>query len=108
MEGALRGAAQRAHRASARWEEKFETIATWFEAGEPATIAHKVRIGRAAIGLALRQRNRGLANDDPLVTLADDLGYPDLEALLVAVAERRLIADDLVERMIAAVDRGPR
>jgi len=27
-------AAQRAHRASARWEEKFETIATWFEAGE--------------------------------------------------------------------------
>src|SRR5690348_12952851 len=28
-------AAQRAHRASARWEEKFETVATWFEAGEP-------------------------------------------------------------------------
>jgi hypothetical protein len=28
-------AAQRAHRASAKWEEKFETVATWFEAGEP-------------------------------------------------------------------------
>ncbi len=82
-------------------------ISEWFEAGEPATIAHKVRIGRAAIGLALRQRNRGLAVDDPLVTLADELGYPDLEALLVAVAEHRLVAEELVVRMIAAVDRGP-
>src|SRR5438874_1593426 len=27
-------AAQSAHRASAKWEEKFETVATWFEAGE--------------------------------------------------------------------------
>ena len=26
-------AAQSAHRASAKWEEKFETVATWFEAG---------------------------------------------------------------------------
>ena len=28
-------AARRANRASARWEENFETVATWFEAGEP-------------------------------------------------------------------------
>src|SRR6185312_16509733 len=27
-------AAQSAHRASVRWEEKFDTVATWFEAGE--------------------------------------------------------------------------
>jgi hypothetical protein len=27
-------AAQRAHRASARWQEKFETTATWFDAGD--------------------------------------------------------------------------
>jgi hypothetical protein len=27
-------AAQSAHRASAKWEEKFETLASWFEAGE--------------------------------------------------------------------------
>jgi len=64
-------------------------ISQWFDAGEPATIGHKVRIGRAALGLALRQRNRGLANDDPLLVLAGELGYPDLEALLVAVAEHR-------------------
>jgi len=30
-----------------------------------------------------------------------------MEALLVAVAEHRLSPDELVERMIAAVDRSP-
>jgi GTP pyrophosphokinase len=79
-------------------------ISQWFETGEPATIAHKVRIGRATIGLALRQRGRGLAGDEPLMTLATELGFPDLEALLVAIAEHRLSAEDLVERMIASVD----
>jgi GTP pyrophosphokinase len=83
-------------------------ISQWFDSGEPATISHKVRIGRAAIGLALRQRNRGLANDEPLMTLAGELGYPDLEALLVAVAEHRIAPEHLVETMISAVDRGPR
>jgi len=82
-------------------------ISQWFDAGEPATIGHKVRIGRAAIGLALRQRNRGLADDGPLMALADELGYPDMEALLVAVAEHRIAPDQLVERMISAVDSGP-
>ncbi|OLB64932.1 MAG: GTP pyrophosphokinase [Actinobacteria bacterium 13_2_20CM_2_72_6] len=82
-------------------------ISQWFDAGEPATIGHKVRIGRAAIGLALRQRNRGLADDGPLMALADELGYPDMEALLVAVAEHRLAPEALVERMISAVDSGP-
>ncbi len=83
-------------------------ISQWFDAGEPATIGHKVRIGRAAIGLALRQRRRGLANDEPLMTLATQMGYPDLEALLVAVAEHRITPEKLVEQMIATVDRGPR
>jgi GTP pyrophosphokinase len=82
-------------------------INQFFDSGEPATIGHKVRIGRAAIGLALRQRNRGLANDDPLMTLADELGYPDMDALLVAVAEHHIAPHLLVERMIKAVDRGP-
>jgi GTP diphosphokinase / guanosine-3',5'-bis(diphosphate) 3'-diphosphatase len=82
-------------------------ITRWFDDREPATIGHKVRIGRAAIGMALRQRNRGLANDEPLMSLATELGYPDMEALLVAVAEHRVSADELVEQMITAVDRSP-
>jgi GTP pyrophosphokinase len=83
-------------------------ITQWFEDGEPTTIPHKVRIGRVAIGLALRQRGRGLAGDAPLLALVAEFNYPDLEALLVAVAEHRLSAEELVERMIAAVDRSPR
>ena len=67
-------------------------ISRWFaEHNEPGiTIADKVRLGRAAIGLALRQHDRGLASDLPLRRLADELGYPDLETLLVAVADHTI------------------
>ena len=51
-------------------------------AGSPSTpspasrIADKVRLGRAAIGLALRKHDRGLASDLPLLRLADGAGLP--------------------------------
>jgi GTP pyrophosphokinase len=84
-------------------------IDRWFaDGGEPSTIAHKVKLGRTSIGLALRKCDRGLVDDAPLLALVDELGYPDLEALLVAIADHRLSADDAVERMIAAVDQSPR
>ena len=51
-----------------------------------------MRLGRATIGLALRRHDRGLASDLPLRRLAEELGYPDLETLLVAVADRALAA----------------
>jgi guanosine-3',5'-bis(diphosphate) 3'-pyrophosphohydrolase len=80
-------------------------IGRWFgEGSQTATISDKVRLGRAAIGLALRAQGRGLSGDAPLLALAGQLGYPELEALLVAVAEHRLNADELVSRMIEAVD----
>jgi GTP pyrophosphokinase len=81
-------------------------IDRWFaEGGEPATIAHRVKLGRAAIRLALRQHDRLLADDTPLLSIALQDGYPDLDALLVAVANRDVQADELVTRMIAVVDR---
>jgi GTP pyrophosphokinase len=55
----------------------------------------------------LRHHGRGLASDLPLVRLAPQLGYPDLETLLVAVAEHRLSARAVVDRLIAAVDHSP-
>jgi GTP diphosphokinase / guanosine-3',5'-bis(diphosphate) 3'-diphosphatase len=84
-------------------------ISRWFEEEgvEPDTVAHRVQLGRAAIGLALRHRDRSLADETPLVALAAQRGYPDLEALLVAVAEHRLSADDVVDQVISAVDRPP-
>ncbi len=83
-------------------------INLWFQdEGEPDTVAHRVQLGRAAIGLALRHRDRSLADDAPLVALAAEQGYPDLEAMLVAVAERKLPAEDVVDQVISAVDRFP-
>jgi guanosine-3',5'-bis(diphosphate) 3'-pyrophosphohydrolase len=84
-------------------------ISRWFDKfHEPAvTIANKVRLGRVAVGLALRQHGRGLASDLPLVRLAPQLGFPDLETLLVAVADHKLSASTFVDRIIAAVDHSP-
>jgi GTP pyrophosphokinase len=75
------------------------------EENEPGiTIADKVRLGRATIGLTLRKHDRGLASEVPLRRLADDLGYPDLETMLVAVFERTLDPDVVVEQLITLVD----
>src|SRR5439155_14131618 len=85
-------------------------ISHWFngDAAPSLTIASKVRLGRLAVGLALRQRGRWLTTDMPLVRLSADLGYPDLETLLVAVADHTVTADEVVERLIATVDHTPR
>ena len=68
------------------------------------SIADKVRLGRATIGLTLRKHDRGLASEVPLRRLAEELGYPDLETMLVAVCERTLEPDAVVEQLIALVD----
>jgi GTP diphosphokinase / guanosine-3',5'-bis(diphosphate) 3'-diphosphatase len=84
-------------------------ISRWFaDTNEPGmTIPDKVRLGRACIGLALRQVNRGLTNDAPLRRLAAELGYPDLDVLLVAVVDRKVAPEFVVERLIAQVDQRP-
>ena len=68
------------------------------------SIADKVRLGRATIGLTLRKHDRGLASELPLRRLAEELEYPDLETMLVAVTERTLDPDQVVEQLIALVD----
>ncbi|GAA3340279.1 hypothetical protein GCM10020358_27270 [Amorphoplanes nipponensis] len=68
------------------------------------SIADKVRLGRATIGLTLRKHDRGLASEVPLRRLSEELGYPDLETMLVAVTERNLEPDQVVEQLIALVD----
>jgi GTP pyrophosphokinase len=83
-------------------------IGRWFEKrNDTVTIANKVRLGRVAVGLALRQHGRGLASDLPLVRLATQLGFPDLETLLVAVADHKFSANTVVDRLIRAVDHSP-
>ncbi|WP_025617219.1 RelA/SpoT family protein [Salinispora cortesiana] len=81
-------------------------INRWFaDHTEPGiSIADKVRLGRAAVGLALRKHNRGLASDLPLLRLSEELGYPDLETMLVAVFDRAIEPDTVVKQLIDLVD----
>ncbi len=92
---------------SVRTPQAHLEINKWYAGNsEPgATAAQRVTLGRAAIGLALRTRGRGLAGDGPIAQLAGRIGYPDLDSLLVAVADRRLAANDVVDQLIALVDR---
>ncbi|WP_020521318.1 RelA/SpoT family protein [Catelliglobosispora koreensis] len=68
------------------------------------TVSDRLQIGRAAIGLALRRRDRALSSEQRLVDLAQELGYPDLDTLLIAIAEHRVRADVIVDQLIASVD----
>ncbi len=85
-------------------------ISQWFarqgddQQGGRAPLVRKLDAGRSAIGRALRRYERGLADDAPLIAVARGLGYPDMDALLVAVSDQRLSADDVVSQLIARVD----
>ncbi|HCT79195.1 MAG TPA: GTP pyrophosphokinase [Micromonosporaceae bacterium] len=75
------------------------------EPSAPAgTVSDRLQIGRAAIGLALRRRDRALSDEQRLADLAQTLGYPDLDSLLIAIAEHRVRADVIVDQLIASVD----
>lgn len=68
------------------------------------TVSDRLQLGRAAIGLALRRRDRALADEQRLANLAVALDYPDLDTLLMAVAEHKVSADTIVDQLIASVD----
>jgi GTP diphosphokinase / guanosine-3',5'-bis(diphosphate) 3'-diphosphatase len=76
------------------------------ENAPPVPLDARVRIGRSALGLELRRRERGLAMDQPLLSLAEELGYPDVDTLLVAIADHAISAEEAAERLINQVDGG--
>ncbi len=47
--------------------------------------------------MELRRRERGLAGEGLLLALAVELGYPDLEALCVAVADHTVSAEEIAD-----------
>ncbi len=86
-------------------------ITQFFEDREPASgdssMVHKVALGRIAIQRALRKHERSLVEDSPLQTLADALGFPDVESLAVAVADGQFSADEVADRLVGSVDTLP-
>lgn len=71
------------------------------------TLTDRIASGKLAVEAALRRRDRGLASTDPLLRLARDLGYPDLDALYLAVDDKKFNPDELAVKLIASVDREP-
>jgi GTP pyrophosphokinase len=88
-------------------------IRRWFDEAqdedEPTdsqeTIAARVARGRTEVGSALRREGRWLAGDGPMYELAAHLGYPEVDAVYVAVADGKLAAAEVVTQLIALVDR---
>jgi GTP pyrophosphokinase len=74
------------------------------ESAPPLPIAARVRIGRALITLELRRHQRTLATDMPLLALASQLGYQDVQSLLLAVADRVVPAEMVARTLIEQVD----
>ncbi|HZE39737.1 MAG TPA: HD domain-containing protein [Stackebrandtia sp.] len=75
--------------------------------GGQRTLTDRIEAGRHAVESALRVRDRGLASTEPLIRLGLDLGYPDLDALYMAVYDKKLDALELADKLIASVDRQP-
>jgi GTP pyrophosphokinase len=84
-------------------------IGKWFHRGDveqsAETLNDRIDAGRVAVARALRRQQRSLAVEDPLLSTAHDLGYPDLDALFVAVSSGKLSADEVVHQLIDSVDR---
>jgi len=74
------------------------------ETAPPLPVAARARIGLAAIRMELRRRERRLAGEGLLLALTAELGYPDLEALCVAVADHTVSAEEIAKRLIEQVE----
>jgi GTP diphosphokinase / guanosine-3',5'-bis(diphosphate) 3'-diphosphatase len=84
-----------------RW---FATASEVSPAVPSTTVNGRVRSGRNAITTALRAQERYLPDDSLLHVVAMQLDYPDLDAMLVAIADERLVANDVAGRLIAYAD----
>jgi GTP pyrophosphokinase len=72
----------------------------------PLPFPARVRIGRKAIQVELARLDRGLATDAPMLSLSVELSFPDVESMLVAVADHDLDAGHVARLLIERVDGG--
>jgi guanosine-3',5'-bis(diphosphate) 3'-pyrophosphohydrolase len=72
----------------------------------PLPFPARVRIGRKAIHLELARLERGLATDAPMLALSVELGYLDVESMLVAVADHERDAAEVARLLVERVDGG--
>ena len=70
-------------------------------------LAERIRRGRVRLGAELRKHDRSLPQERPLREVCERLGYPDPDALLVAIADQKMAADEVAQRLIDLVDGEP-
>jgi GTP pyrophosphokinase len=84
-----------------RWHEQ---AARAKDPDGPQSIAARLRLGRQALGAALQAHDRYLHDATRLHTIAGELDFPDLDAMFVAIGDRKLAATDIAVRLIALID----
>jgi len=84
-----------------RW---YQNAADTVAADATLTVTGRLKLGRTAIVVALRAQDRFLRDDALLHNVAVQLDYPDLDSMLVAIADHRLTAGEVVDRLITLVD----
>lgn len=70
-------------------------------------LADRIRRGRVRLSAELRKHDRSLPQEQPLRAVSERLGFPDPDALLVALADERMAADEVAQQLIDLVDGEP-
>lgn len=72
---------------------------------QPVALGDQIREGAALLARALRAQGRALPDEGTLAALAIESGYPDREALFLAIQQEKLDPDELAAALVARVDR---
>jgi GTP pyrophosphokinase len=70
------------------------------EKAPPLPLRNRAKIGLNAIRMELHWRGRRLADDRLLHAASTGLGYPDPHTLFVAVADHKVLAGEVVDRLL--------
>ncbi|WP_025273904.1 RelA/SpoT family protein [Haloglycomyces albus] len=68
-------------------------------------IQQEIVNGKERLLYSLRKKDRGLANEKPLLNIVSTFDLPDLNSLYVAMAREEIQPDVVAERLINSVDR---
>jgi GTP diphosphokinase / guanosine-3',5'-bis(diphosphate) 3'-diphosphatase len=84
-----------------RW---FEQVAKSRERDSPQSVTGRLRLGQQALGAALQAHDRYLNDSTHLHAIATGLDFPDLDAMFVAIGDRKVSATEIADRLIALID----
>lgn len=90
---------------SARTPHARLRISQAFASHEQTTLQDSIANGELKIAAALRRHDRALPTDATLTTFVSEYGYPDPDALFLAIQQGKLSADTVATNLVNQVDR---